>query len=109
MAAYANVPTRPTNSSNALSERFILHFSLGSAVYRINSESTTRHYTQKRKETDSPDVDDSMGPNHKGGYAYQGGRATTARIYSVSCSELKVLLSVYGRKFRGVSLAENDA
>jgi hypothetical protein len=31
-AAYANVPTRPTNSSNALSERFIgLLFSLGSA------------------------------------------------------------------------------
>ena len=26
MAAYANVPTRPTNSSNALSERFIWIF-----------------------------------------------------------------------------------
>jgi hypothetical protein len=33
MAAYANVPTRPTNSSNALSERFILDFSLGSAEH----------------------------------------------------------------------------
>ena len=31
LAAYANVPTRPTNSSNALSERFIFTFSLGSA------------------------------------------------------------------------------
>jgi hypothetical protein len=31
-AAYANVPTRPTNSSNALSERFMVFtFSLGSA------------------------------------------------------------------------------
>src|SRR6202521_4752467 len=29
--AYANVPTRPTNSSNALSERFMVTFSLGSA------------------------------------------------------------------------------
>jgi len=28
--AYANVPTRPTNSSNALSERFIVLLSLGS-------------------------------------------------------------------------------
>jgi len=33
MAAYANVPTRPTNSSNALSERFIGLLSLGSAEY----------------------------------------------------------------------------
>jgi hypothetical protein len=31
-AAYANVPTRPTNSSNALSERFIIYFLL--RVYR---------------------------------------------------------------------------
>jgi hypothetical protein len=30
MAAYANVPTRPTNSKNALSERFIQLLSLGS-------------------------------------------------------------------------------
>jgi hypothetical protein len=29
--AYANVPTRPTNSSNALSERFIVFLSLGTA------------------------------------------------------------------------------
>jgi hypothetical protein len=34
IAPYANVPTRPTNSSNALSERFIgLIFSLGSAEH----------------------------------------------------------------------------
>ena len=31
IAAYANVPTKPTNSSNALSERFMVTFSLGSA------------------------------------------------------------------------------
>ena len=31
MAAYANVPTRPTKSRNALSEHFIQHLSLGSA------------------------------------------------------------------------------
>jgi len=33
IAAYANVPTRPTNSRNALSERFIQLLSLGSAEF----------------------------------------------------------------------------
>jgi hypothetical protein len=50
MAAYANVPTRPTNSKNALSERFIQLLSLGS------TESTSsagviggRDYTQRER------------------------------------------------------------
>jgi hypothetical protein len=33
MAAYANAPTRPTNSTNALSERFMGLLSLGSTKY----------------------------------------------------------------------------
>jgi len=37
MAAYANVPTRPTKSRNALSERFIQLLSLGSSEATSNS------------------------------------------------------------------------
>ena len=37
MAAYANVPTRPTNSKNALSEHFIQLLSLGSSESTTNS------------------------------------------------------------------------
>jgi len=49
-AAYANVPTKPTNSSNALSERFIFTFSLGSAEAWDNFQTFgVRNYTQACK------------------------------------------------------------
>ena len=46
-AAYANVPTRPTNSSNALSERFMFTFSLGSAEKQLGDShlASTADYT----------------------------------------------------------------
>jgi len=45
--AYANVPTKPTNSSKALSERFILFtFSLGSSRAAKLLASGGRNYTQ---------------------------------------------------------------
>src|SRR5208282_2751948 len=48
IAAYANVPTRPTNSSNALSERFmgLLLLRVCREVARKPPASGATHYTQ---------------------------------------------------------------
>ncbi len=44
MAAYANVPTRPTNSSNALSERFIWIFiALSPVAWNLLTMSWFKH------------------------------------------------------------------
>jgi|SRR5271165_5385421 len=58
IAAYANVPTRPTNRSNALSERFIgFAFSLGSAEgWRKTAEHSARELYTTMQHSDSLEV-----------------------------------------------------